>query len=72
MVESALHNPVEVCLLLLLCSDFLIDSGGGGVFAADSERGAGFHQVICPAYGGCSAVLSASLFRRISTFLFHT
>ena len=27
MVEPALHGPVEVCLFLLLCSDFLIDSG---------------------------------------------
>lgn len=71
MVEPVLHGPVEVRLLLLHCSDFLIDSGGGGAFAADSERGAGFRQLIHPAYGRCSVVLSVSLFRSIPTFFFH-
>ncbi len=28
MVELALHGPVEVCLFLLLCSDFFVVSTG--------------------------------------------
>ena len=33
MVEPALHGPVEVCLFLLLCSDFVIVPGRGGGFS---------------------------------------
>ena len=33
MVETALHSPVEVCLFLLLCSDFVIVPGRGGAFS---------------------------------------
>lgn len=39
MVESALHNPVEVLLFLLLCSDFLIVSGREVAFLFTQKEG---------------------------------
>ena len=38
MVETALHSPVEVCLFLLLCSDFVIVPGRGGGFFSFSHK----------------------------------
>ena len=38
MVEPALHGPVEVCLFLLLCSDFVIVPGRGGGFFSFSHN----------------------------------
>ena len=38
MVEPALHGPVEVCLFLLLCSDFVIVPGRGGGFFPFSHK----------------------------------
>ena len=38
MVEPALHGPGEVCLFLLLCSDFVIVPGRGGGFFSFSHN----------------------------------
>ena len=63
MVEPALHGPVEVCLFLLLCSDFVIVPGRGGDFLQS-----GLRQVIRPAYGACPGDLFVSFFRIVSAF----
>ena len=38
MVETALHGPVEMCLFLLLCSEFVIVPGRGGGFFPFSHK----------------------------------
>ena len=66
MVEPALHGPVEVCLFLLLCSDFVIISGRKAGFLF--ERDSGLCQVIRLAYGACPGDLFVSFFRIVSAF----
>ena len=63
MVEPALHGLGEVCLFLLLCSDFVIVPGRGGDFLQS-----GLRQVIRPAYGACPGDLFVSFFRIVSAF----
>ena len=61
MVEPALHGPVEVCLFLLLCSDFVIVPGRGGGFFPFSHKISSF---FC--FGPYYYAVSRKIFFRIS------